>query len=66
MAHYQELMPDPLKAPPTIYFTDDTVISGITPMERGRPFDEIINRPQGMPVFGESDPGLTIIRPNTL
>lgn len=48
MAHYQELMPDPLKAPPTIYFTDDTVISGITPMERGRPFDEIINRPQGM------------------
>lgn len=48
MTHYQELMPDPRKAPPTIYFTEDTVISGITPMERGKPFDEVIDRPQGM------------------
>lgn len=48
MAHYQALMPDPRKAPPTIYFNEDVVISGITPMERGRPFDEVIDRPLGM------------------
>ena len=40
-------MPDPKKAPPTIVF-NDTIISGITPMEVGAPFDEIIDRPSGM------------------
>ncbi len=44
---YETFMPDPHKAPPTIVF-DDTIISGITPMQKGSPFDEIIDRPAGM------------------
>lgn len=47
MPAFSSFMPNPRLAPPSIFF-EDTVISGITPMIVGQPFDEIINRPQGM------------------
>ena len=47
MDDYRGLIPDPHLPPQTIFF-DDTVIAGITPMQRGKPYDEIIDRPRGM------------------
>ena len=44
---YTDYMPDPQKTPPEILFAD-ALLAGTTPMSKGAPFDEIINRPRGM------------------
>lgn len=45
--HYTKFMPDPYAPPPHIYFSD-SMVAGLTPIERGKPFDRPINRPHGM------------------